>query len=193
LESIILNFLKITLKKYMKRIITTVSCTLLFAFLLFSNGLLLANNFKKTYKADVIIYGGTPAAIVAAVEIVRSGKTAIIVSPDVHLGGLSSSGLGFTDTGNKDAIGGLAREFYRRVYLHYQQEKAWKWQKKNEYGNQGQGTAAMDGENRTMWIFEPHVAESIFEAFVKENNITVLRDEWLDREKGVTKKAGKIG
>ena len=177
----------------MKRIITTISCTLLFAFLLFSNGLLLANNFKKTYKADVIIYGGTPAAIVAAVEIVRSGKTAIIVSPDVHLGGLSSSGLGFTDTGNKDAIGGLAREFYRRVYLHYQQEKAWKWQKKNEYGNQGQGTAAMDGENRTMWIFEPHVAESIFEAFVKENNITVLRDEWLDREKGVTKKAGKIG
>ncbi len=50
----------------------------------------------------------------------------------------------------------------------------------------------MDGENRTMWIFEPHVAENIFEAFVKENKITVLRDEWLDREKGVTKKDAKI-
>ena len=176
----------------MKSTIITVSCALLLALLLPSNGLLSAGNLQKKFKADVIIYGGTPAAIVAAMEIVKSGKTAIIVSPDVHLGGLSSSGLGFTDVGNKQTIGGLAREFYHRVYLHYQDEKSWNWQKKNEYGNQGQGTPAVDGENRTMWIFEPHVAESIFETFVKENTIQVLRDEWLDREKGVTKKGGKI-
>ena len=176
----------------MKSTIITISCALLLALLLPSNGLLSAGNLQKKFKADVIIYGGTPAAIVAAMEIVKSGKTAIIVSPDVHLGGLSSSGLGFTDVGNKQTIGGLAREFYHRVYLHYQDEKSWNWQKKNEYGNQGQGTPAVDGENRTMWIFEPHVAESIFETFVKENTIQVLRDEWLDREKGVIKKDGKI-
>ncbi len=175
----------------MKKKLLTVSCAFLLALFIPTNGLL-AVKIQKSYNADVIIYGGTPAAIIAAVEIIKSGKTAIIVSPDVHLGGLSSSGLGFTDTGNKDAIGGLAREFYQRVYSHYQEESAWKWQKKSEYGNVGQGTAAMDGENRTMWIFEPHVAESIFEAFVKENKIKVLRNEWLNREKGVTKKDGKI-
>jgi len=137
------------------------------------------------YKADVIIYGGTSAAVISAVEITQSGKSVIIVSPDIHLGGLSSGGLGFTDTGNKTVIGGLAREFYHRVWLHYTDSMTWKWQKQSEYGNKGQSTVAMDGENRTMWIFEPHVAEKLFEDFILENHIPVFKDEWLDRESGV--------
>jgi hypothetical protein len=144
------------------------------------------------YKADVIIYGGTSAAVTAAVEAVKSGKKAIIVSPDIHLGGLSSGGLGFTDTGNKAVIGGLSREFYHRIWLHYNDSSAWKWEKQSEYGNRGQGTPAMDGENRTMWIFEPHVAEKVFEDFISEYGIPVYRDEWLNRESGVVTKERKI-
>ena len=142
--------------------------------------------------ADIIIYGGTSAAVTAAVRAVKDGKRVIIVSPDRHLGGLSSGGLGFTDTGNKEVIGGLSREFYHRVYMHYQQQGAWKWQKKEEYGNKGQGTPAMDGKERTMWIFEPHVAEQIMEDFIKENKITVYRNEWLNRKNGVVMKNGRI-
>jgi ribulose 1,5-bisphosphate synthetase/thiazole synthase len=69
---------------------------------------------------DVVIYGGTCAAVISAVQVKKMGKSVIIVSPDKHLGGLSSGGLGFTDTGNKAVIGGLARDFYHRIYLHYQ-------------------------------------------------------------------------
>ena len=69
-------------------------------------------------------------------------------------------------------IGGLSREFYQRVYNHYQKEDAWKWQAKDEYGNEGQGTPAIDGELKTMWIFEPHVAEQIFEDFIETNGLT---------------------
>lgn len=148
---------------------------------------------KNEYNADIIIYGGTSAAIIAAVEAKKSGKSVIVVSPAKHLGGLTSSGLGFTDTGNKSVIGGLARDFYHRIFLHYQDDStAWAWQKKEEYGNKGQGTPAIDGNERTMWIFEPHAAEGVFEDYVKENDITVLRDEWLDREKGVKMQDGKI-
>lgn len=147
---------------------------------------------KEVYNADIIIYGGTSAAIIAAVEVVKSGKTVLIVSPDQHLGGLTSGGLGFTDTGNKAVIGGLSREFYHRVWLHYKDDAAWNWQNQSDFGNKGQGTVAMDGEFRTMWLFEPHVAEKVFEDFVKENNIKVLRGEWLDRNKGVIKKKGEI-
>lgn len=146
----------------------------------------------KKYDADIIIYGGTSAAVTAAVQAKKLGKSVIIVSPDKHLGGMTSGGLGFTDTGNKTVIGGLAREFYHRIFLHYNRPESWKWQKKEAYGNKGQGTPAVDGENRTMWIFEPHVAEKVFEDFIKENNIQVLRDEWLDREKGVELTDGKI-
>lgn len=148
---------------------------------------------QPKYEADVIVYGGTSAAITAAVQVKKMGKSVIIVSPDTHLGGLSSGGLGFTDTGNKEVIGGLSREFYHRLYEHYQQDNSWVWQKKAEYGNKGQGTPAIDGNNRTMWIFEPHAAEKVFEDFVKEYSLTVHRNEWLDRSaKGVSKKGGKI-
>ncbi|NCB25720.1 MAG: FAD-dependent oxidoreductase [Bacteroidia bacterium] len=145
-----------------------------------------------TYKADVIIYGGTSAAVIAAVEVAQSGENVMIVSPDAHLGGLTSGGLGFTDSGNTASIGGLSREFYHKVWLHYNDSTAWKWQKQSEYGNKGQGTVAMDGDSRTMWIFEPHVAEKVFEDFIRENNITVYRDEWLNRNSGVKTDNGKI-
>lgn len=141
---------------------------------------------------DVVVYGGTCAAVISAVQVKKMSKTVIIVSPDKHLGGLSSGGLGFTDTGNKAVIGGLSRDFYHRIYLHYDKEASWKQQKKSEYGNKGQGTPAMDGENRTMWIFEPSAAEVVFEDYVKEFGIEVVRDEWLDRAKGVKKDGDKI-
>ena len=146
----------------------------------------------NVFEADIIIYGGTSAAVTTAVQARKMGKTVIIVSPDTHLGGLSSGGLGFTDTGNKEVIGGLSRDFYHRLYMRYQQDSTWKWQKKEDYGNKGQGTPAIDGNERTMWIFEPHVAEQIFEEYVKENKLNVLRDEWLNRETGVTKENGNI-
>ncbi len=145
-----------------------------------------------TFRADVIVYGGTSAAVTTAVQVHRMGLSVIIVSPDKHLGGMSSSGLGFTDTGNKEVIGGLAREFYQLIYDHYDKPESWNWQKRSEYGNRGQGNPAIDGDKRTMWIFEPHVAEEAFEIMISQNNIPVHRDEWLDRETGVDKKDGKI-
>lgn len=144
----------------------------------------------ETY--DIVVYGGTSSGVTAAVQAARMGKTAAIVCPDKHLGGLSSGGLGWTDTGNKAVIGGLAREFYHRVWRHYQKPEAWKWQTRSEYGNRGQGTPAIDGPQRTMWIFEPHAAEQVFEDLIREHKIPVYRDEWLDRESGVKKEGSRI-
>ncbi len=147
---------------------------------------------ENPFKADVIVYGGTSSAITAAVQVKRMGKSVIIVSPDIHLGGLSSSGLGYTDTGNKEVIGGLAREFYHLLYQHYMEPDAWNWQKQSEFGNKGQGTPAIDGEFRTMWLFEPHVAEQAFEKMITDNNLIVYRNAWLDRESGVVMENNKI-
>ena len=141
---------------------------------------------------DLVIYGGTAGAVTAAIQAQRMGKTAIIISPDQHLGGLSAGGLGFTDTGDKSVIGGLAREFYHRIWQHYDRDDSWRWQKKSAYGNKGQGTPAIDGTNRTMWIFEPSAAEKVFEDLVRENKITVVRDAWLDRAAGVKKSGARI-
>jgi len=141
---------------------------------------------------DVVVYGGTSAGVIAAVQAKKMGKSVVVVGPDKHLGGLSSGGLGFTDTGDKRVIGGLSRDFYHRIWQHYNDEKNWTWQKKSEYGGKGQGTPAVDGENRTMWIFEPHASEMVFDGYIKEFDIPLHRDEWLDREKGVAKDGARI-
>lgn len=141
----------------------------------------------ETHEADIIVYGGTSAGVTAAVQASRMGHEVILVAPEKHPGGLSSGGLGFTDVGSKHIIGGLAREFYHLVWQHYQDESNWKWQKKSEYGDRGQGSRATDHEQRTMWIFEPHVAEETFESLIAEAKVPVHREKWLDREAGVEK------
>jgi len=146
----------------------------------------------KTFKTDLLIYGGTAAAIVAAVQARRMGKAVIVASPDQHLGGMTANGLGFTDAGNTAVIGGLAREFYQRLYHYYQDAANWRWQKPEEYANQGQDTPAMDHASQTCWCFEPRAAEAIFEQFVKEYEIEVHRQAWLDRENKVDIASGKI-
>lgn len=154
--------------------------------------LLLATVLTAREVHDVVVYGGTSAAITTAIQAKRMGKSVIVVSPDRHLGGLTSGGLGFTDSGDKSVIGGLSREFYHRVWLHYQKPGAWKWQKREEFGNRGQGSRAIDDDTRTMWVFEPHVAENIYEEWVAEHGLKIVRDEWLDREKGVVLYDGRI-
>lgn len=153
-----------------------------------------ATHLLANGRADVIVYGCTSAAITAAAQTKRMGKSVIMVCPEKHLGGLTAGGLGWTDSGNKTVIGGLAREFYHRVWLHYEKPEAWRWQRRQEYGNKGQGTEANDRTGRTMWIFEPHVAERIYEEWMQELKIPIHRDHWLDRGPGgVTKdKSGRI-
>lgn len=166
-----------------------ISMNILFVLMAFLIGMPACQPDQQTISliaADVVIYGGTSAAVTAAVQVAKMGKKVVVVSPDKHLGGLSASGLGWTDTGDKSVIGGLARNFYHRLYMHYQKEESWQWQERSEYGNTGQGNRAIDGNNRTMWIFEPHAAEMAFDQMIEENDIPLYREEWLDRDGGVT-------
>ncbi len=156
--------------------------------LLLSSSLLSA----ASHEADIIVYGGTSASVMAAVQVKKMGKSVILVSPDKRIGGLSSGGLGFTDTGNKAVIGGLSRDFYERIYRHYQEPEAWKFQKQEDYGDKGQGFRATDHGLRTMWIFEPSAALKVFEGYLAEYEIPLHREAYLDREKGVKMEGGKI-
>ena len=144
------------------------------------------------FAADIVVYGSSPAAVTAAVKAKAMGLDAVIVSPETHIGGLSVSGLGYTDSGNTSAIGGLAREFYHRIYLEYMKPETWRWQKRDDFKADGQGTKAILHEDQTMWTFEPHVAEKVFSEWLAENGVLVRRGEFLDRDKGVAKRDGRV-
>jgi hypothetical protein len=147
---------------------------------------------RAALRSDVVVYGCTSGGIAAAIQTKRMGKSVTMVCPETHLGGLTAGGLGWTDSGDKRVIGGLSREFYHRVWQRYQRPEAWRWQTREAYGNKGQDTAAIDEATRAMWIFEPHVAERLFETWVTELGIPIVRNAWLDREKGVRVRDGHI-
>ena len=108
----------------------------------------------RTIVSDVCVYGGTSAGIAAAVTAARLGRSVTVAAFGRRIGGLSASGLGATDSGETGAIGGLAREFYRRVGAHYGLPETFR--------------------------FEPHVAEAVFEAWVAENGIELQREQRID-------------
>jgi hypothetical protein len=140
---------------------------------------------------DLVIYGGTSAGISAAIQSSRMGKTVVVIESTSRIGGLTTGGLGQTDIGNKQAIGGIAREFYQNVKKYYQQPENWKWQKSSEYKDGGQ-TRTDSGED-AMWTFEPSAALKILHKMLdQEKNITLVYNQRLNREKGVTKKKGVI-
>ena len=144
-----------------------------------------------TDQADVVVYGDTSGGVVAAVQAARMGKSAILVSPFGHLGGMTSSGLGFSDIGNDRILGGLSREFYHQIYLHYQKPEAWTHEKRADFKNEGQGVPALNPKTELASTFEPKVAEAVFNAMVKEAGVKVVKGR-LDLKNGVVKDGKRI-
>ena len=144
---------------------------------------------SQSRQYDVVVYGGTSAGVIAAVQTARMGKSVVLVEPGQHLGGLTSGGLGATDIGNKAAIGGLSRDFYRRIKAHYERDDAWVHETREEhYASGGRNRGGEDA----MWTFEPHVAEQVYREMLKEANVPVLFGERLDLKSGVSKDGARI-
>ncbi len=142
---------------------------------------------EETETWDVVVYGGTSAGVIAALEAKRLHKSVVVLEPSRHLGGLSSGGLGATDIGNKKAIGGQAREFYRRVARHYAKDESWKVERREDY----RSSRLVAGEE-TMWTFEPRVAEKIFDDLAHEHGVPVERGARLRLDRNVVKRDGRI-
>ena len=132
---------------------------------------------------DVVIYGGTMSGIFAAVEVVKSGKTAILVNPTGSaLGGVVTNGLGVTDMSKPKAFGGLTREFYSDVYSYYKNPSNWKYGQLGSYENYNRAVV----DDMMTW-FEPKVAENIMHQFLDKYKIVLIESSRLALNKGVNK------
>ncbi len=115
---------------------------------------------------DVVVYGGTAGGVIAAVTAAREGLSVALLEPGRQIGGMTSGGLGRTDHGRKETIGGHSLEFYRRVGAKY-------------------------GEPVT-WYFEPHAAELVLGEMVAEAKVKVLFEHRLRQDGGIKKRKGRI-
>jgi hypothetical protein len=115
---------------------------------------------------DLVVYGGTAGGVITAVAAAREGLRVALLEPERHLGGMVSGGLGWTDHGRKEVIGGYALEFFRRVGQKY-------------------------GAPVT-WHFEPHVAEAVFGDMVREAGVQVFLRHRLREQRGVARRGARI-
>ncbi|MHA3775144.1 FAD-dependent oxidoreductase [Verrucomicrobiota bacterium sgz303538] len=102
---------------------------------------------------DIVVFGGTAGGVSAACTASKLGKKVVLTEFGKHIGGLTSGGLGWTDIGNKAAIGGFGRDFYKRLGKHYGKPEA--------------------------WTFEPSVAETNLRDLLKENSVPVYMEQRL--------------
>jgi hypothetical protein len=142
----------------------------------------------KSY--DIVIYGGTSAGIAAAIEASRAGNSVVLVEPTGRIGGLTTGGLGQTDIGKKEAIGGIAREFYQNICQYYNKPENWKWQNQSDYLDGGQTRTAKNED--AMWTFEPSAALTVLREMLGREKITLVYHQRLNRQTGVDMKKGKI-
>ena len=139
-------------------------------------------------EVDVCVYGATSAGVVAAVRARMEGLEVALVDADGWVGGLTTSGLGATDVGNKDAIGGLARTFYQRLRAHYDRDEAWTVEPRERFRGRGH----RPGEDAA-WTFEPKVAAATFSRMLAEAGVQPLRARLLrDRGRGVLKRGRRV-
>ena len=131
---------------------------------------------------DVVIYGGTPAGMAAAIQVARLGKTVALIEPTSHVGGIMVNGLGGTDIDNHPefqnslAVGGIAREFYRKVARYYGR------------GAEFDSKVMSHTKDASIWRFEPHVAGEIIQAWLNEYHILVFLNTRLKEGVGAVKK-----
>jgi len=146
-----------------------------------------AADSAEPLRAEVVVYGGTSGGVAAAVQVARMGRDVLLVSPDAALGGLTTAGLGFTDVGRREVVGGLAREFYRRLGAHYRQDSAWRWQTRESFTFRVQHASGADGkqDDGAVWVFEPSAAQAVVDALIAEARVRVVYGA-LDRAPGAT-------
>jgi len=145
------------------------------------------NNVNHQKRYDVIIYGGTSGGVAAAIQTSRMGRSVLLIEPSRRLGGLTTGGLGATDIGNKQAIGGISREFYQNIKKYYDNPAIWKWEKPEEY-QQSRNPQNQDA----MWTFEPSAATEVYKEMMEPEVIDLVFGERLKRQDGVKKRGTRI-
>jgi len=126
-----------------------------------------------TISAQIVVYGSTPSGIVAAVSAARSGANVILVSPDLVIGGMMTSGLGHTDAGRRSLVGGLPREVLRSI-------------------DRSEARSAPDWAPSLSWDFEPHVALAVFTSLLDKAHVGVYTGVHLDRTRPVDVESRRI-
>ncbi len=110
--------------------------------------------------AEVVVYGGSPSGVMAAVAAARTGASVILIESTGHVGGMMANGLTATDYGHPQTIGGITDEFFDRI-------------------------EAFEGSAYGRWRFQPSSAEAILLTMLSQAGVALVVGEPLRETNGV--------
>lgn len=119
---------------------------------------------------DLVIIGGNPGGIMAAISAAKLGQTSVILERTEYIGGLPANGLGATDIATRNATTGLFKDFVDRVYQYYV----------SAYGEKSSQVQLCSNG----YHFEPSVATAVFQDMIAEHKdkITILTMRQFDSD-----------
>lgn len=119
---------------------------------------------------DLVIIGGNPGGIMAAISAAKLGQTSVILERTEYIGGLPANGLGATDIATRNATTGLFKDFVDRVYQYYV----------STYGEKSSQVQLCSNG----YHFEPSVATTVFQDMIAEHKdkITILTMRQFDSD-----------
>ncbi len=115
----------------------------------------------------VLVYGGTPAGIAAAVAAAKAGQSVVLVEPSRQVGGMMTNGLSYTDFRSFESLTGFFLEFIQRV--------------ERDYGARYGADSAQVRDSFRGTHGEPSVNLRIFDTLLEERGVAVLRRHALER------------
>ena len=120
---------------------------------------------------DVIVVGGTPAGVAAAIAAARADKTVIIIEQAPVLGGVLSSGVLRLDDKYVESNSGVMEEFRQRVKAYH----------RNVMKDDPLVQTHLQNDTRKVWniaegrAWEPHTAARIYAEMVAEYPVVATR------------------
>ena len=147
-----------------------------------------------TRTADVCIYGESASGVMAAIQSARLGKKTVLVSKNTHVGGMATSGLTATDINRQDQVGGIAAEFYGRIWDYYIQPEVWRNQTRDEFmeSSKKRTFSGKNDDRQIQWVYESGVAERIMKDMLDEAGVKVIYNAPLDLDDGADVCDGRI-
>ena len=85
-----------------------------------------AEQIPRTSKYDLVVYGGSPGGVIAAIAASRRGLNVALISQSPTVGGTMSNGLGATDLIVPANVSGIPLEFFREVQKSYGGKDTWR-------------------------------------------------------------------
>lgn len=147
-----------------------------------------------TVTTDVCVYGESASGVMAAIQAARLGKKTVLVSKNSHVGGLATSGLTATDINRQDQVGGLAAEFYGRIWDYYIRPEVWRNQTREQFmeSSRKRTFSGKNDDRQIQWVYESGVAERIMKDMLEEAGVKVIYNAPLDLENGAAVRNGRI-